>query len=163
MSECSTKSVRFSSINRRQVVVDFDGGRLTSDAGVLLLREVDRQTGRIDAINECIPDPRDPTLTVHEQREMIAQRIFLIALGYEDLNDQQTGRRRNSRETQSDLLPELSRMFSPDPTEENSQPSGKSRHGKEEVVRRKRWINSLCWKDGFSFVVPGYNRAAESS
>jgi len=58
--------------------------------GILLLREVDRRIGLIDAVNECLPDPRDPRFTIHEQREMIAQRVFSIALGYEDLNDQQT-------------------------------------------------------------------------
>jgi hypothetical protein len=90
MTECNTNSIHFSAVNRRQVVADFDGGRLTTDAGVLLLREVDERIGLIDAINECIPDPRDPRYTEHEQREMLAQRIFSIALGYEDLNDQQT-------------------------------------------------------------------------
>jgi hypothetical protein len=72
------------------VTADFNGGRLTTDAGVLLLREVDRRVGLIDAINNCLPDPRDPLYITHEQREMLAQRIFSIALGYEDLNDQQT-------------------------------------------------------------------------
>lgn len=90
MTECITQRIRFSDIKRRQIVADFNGGRLTTDAGVLLLREVDRQIGLIDAINECVPDPRDPRYTIHQQREMIAQRIFSIALGYEDLNDQQT-------------------------------------------------------------------------
>jgi hypothetical protein len=77
-------------VDRRDVVADFLGGRLTSDAGILLLREVDRRLGLIDAINDAIPDPRDPAATVHDQRTMLAQRIFSIALGYEDLNDQQT-------------------------------------------------------------------------
>ncbi len=90
MTECNTKSIAFSRVRRRQVIADFNGGRLTTDAGVLLLREVDRQIGLLDAINDCIPDPRDPRYTVHQQREMLAQRIFSLALGYEDLNDQQT-------------------------------------------------------------------------
>lgn len=92
MTECNSTAITFSPVGRRQVLADFDGGRITSDAGLLLLREVDRRLGLVDAINECIPDPRDPVLTVHQQREMIAQRIFSIALGYEDLNDQQTMR-----------------------------------------------------------------------
>ena len=82
----------FSSVGRQEVVADFLGGRLTSDAGVLLLKEVDKKLGLLDAINQAIPDPRDPLMTVHEQRTMLAQRIFSIALGYEDLNDQQTMR-----------------------------------------------------------------------
>jgi hypothetical protein len=90
MTECNTKAIQFSRVKRRQVTADFNGGRLTTDAGVLLLREVDRRIGLIDAINDCLPDPRDPRYIVHEQREMLAQRIFSLALGYEDLNDQQT-------------------------------------------------------------------------
>jgi|TARA_B100000408_G_scaffold15304_1_gene10486 hypothetical protein len=80
----------FERLGSRQVVGDFDGGRLTSDAGALILREVDRRLSLIDALNACIPDPRDPLLTQHEQVTMLSQRIFGIALGYEDLNDHQT-------------------------------------------------------------------------
>ncbi len=107
MTECNSTAITFSPVGRRQVVADFDGGRITSDAGLLLLREVDRRLGLVDAVNECIPDPRDPLLTVHEQREMIAQRIFSIALGYEDLNDQQTMR--------DDPVLQLAAGKSPDP------------------------------------------------
>jgi len=92
MTECITEAIDFSRIDRRQITADFLGGRLTSDAGILLLREVDRQLGLIDAINAAIPDPRDPGAITHDQRTMLAQRIFSIALGYEDLNDQQTMR-----------------------------------------------------------------------
>ena len=80
MTECKSKSLQFTAAQRRQVVADFDGGRLTTDAGVLLLREVDQQIGLIDAINDCIPDPRDPRFTTHEQREMLAQRIYRLLL-----------------------------------------------------------------------------------
>lgn len=90
MTECNIKPIQFTRVKKHQVTVDFDGGRLTSDAGVLLLREVDRQIGLLDTINKCLRDPRDPRYIVHEQREMLAQRIFSLALGYEDLNDQQT-------------------------------------------------------------------------
>lgn len=92
MTECITDTVQFSRVGRREVVADFLGGRLTSDAGVLLLKEVDQRIGLLDAINDAIPDPREPVMTVHEQRTMLAQRILSIALGYEDLNDQQTMR-----------------------------------------------------------------------
>ena len=90
MTECNSEAVRFTGVRRRNIVADFNGGRLTTDAGVLLLREVDGRIGLIDSINDCLPDPRDPRYIIHEQREMIAQRIFSIALGYEDINDQQT-------------------------------------------------------------------------
>ena len=58
MTECSSESMSFSSVSRREVVADFLGGRLTSDAGGLLLKEVDRRIGLLDAINAEIPDPR---------------------------------------------------------------------------------------------------------
>ena len=90
MTECHSNPVGFAGVGRRKIIADFDGGRLTTDAGILLLREVDRRLGLVDGISDCLPDPRDPRYTVHEQREMIAQRIFSIALGNEDVNDQQT-------------------------------------------------------------------------
>lgn len=90
MAECSTDAVEFGGLGSRRVVADFEGGRLTSDAGVLLLREVDRRLGLLDAVDACISDPREPSRIVHDQRTMLAQRIMGIALGYEDLNDHQT-------------------------------------------------------------------------
>ena len=90
MTECTGKKVEFSSLNRRKVVSDFEGGQITSDAGAVLLREVDRRIGLIDAINGSIPDPRHGGMIVHDQHTLLAQRVFAIALGYEDLNDHQT-------------------------------------------------------------------------
>lgn len=92
MTDCtppatSSAPVRLSKVQRRDVLTDFDGGRLTSDAGLLLLREVDQQIGLLDAINAAIPDPRHPLYIIHEQRELLAQRIYAIAAGYEDGND----------------------------------------------------------------------------
>jgi hypothetical protein len=71
------------------VTADFGGGAITSDAGALLLREVDRKLGLIDALCDVIPDPRNPALIIHRQRTLLAQRILAIALGDEDLNDHQ--------------------------------------------------------------------------
>jgi len=90
MTECITKPIEFSRLSRKKIQADFNGGTLTSDAGALLLRELDKRIGLIDAINRCIPDPRNPFYTVHQQKTMLAQRIFGIALGYEDLNDHQS-------------------------------------------------------------------------
>jgi hypothetical protein len=90
MTECNRQPVRFSTLSRQQVVADFDGGRLTTDGGGLLLRQANRRTGLIERLAACIPDPRNPLVTVHDQRTMLAQRIFGIALGYEDLNDHDT-------------------------------------------------------------------------
>jgi hypothetical protein len=85
--------VLFSNLGRQKIQADFAGGTLTSDAGGLLLREVDRRLGLIDALADCLTDPRDPAKIRHDQRSMLAQRIFGIALGYEDLNDHDELRR----------------------------------------------------------------------
>jgi hypothetical protein len=77
-------------MDRRQFVADFEGGDLTSDGGLPLLREVDRKIGLIDALDRAIYDPRCPWLIEHDQRTLLAQRIFALAAGYEDLNDHQT-------------------------------------------------------------------------
>ena len=89
MTHCNTPAPSFSSLGRRQVHADFTGGTITSDAGALLLREADRQLGLVAALDAAIPDPRHPALVTHPQRALIAQRLFAIAGGYEDLNDHQ--------------------------------------------------------------------------
>jgi hypothetical protein len=89
MTECNLRPLLFASVDRRQIVADFQGGDLTSDGGLPLLREVDRKIGLIDALNAVIRDPRCPWLIEHDQRTILAQRIFAIAAGYEDLNDHQ--------------------------------------------------------------------------
>lgn len=89
MTECNETPVSFASLNRRVLVADFSGGTITSDAGALLLREADRQLGLVDALDRALPDPRRPELLLHPQRALLAQRIFAIACGYEDLNDHQ--------------------------------------------------------------------------
>jgi len=90
MTKCTTQTLEFSSIRRQRILADFDGGRISSDAGVLLLRQTDQVLGLIDAIDSCIPDPRNPIYTTHTQRTLLAQRILAIAAGNEDLNDHQT-------------------------------------------------------------------------
>jgi hypothetical protein len=89
MTECTSNAVPLTSGNSKILVADFSGGVITSDAGAVLLRQADRQIGLIDALNRVIPDPRNPDLILHPQRALLAQRIFGIACGYEDLNDHQ--------------------------------------------------------------------------
>lgn len=90
MTDCNSTSIPFSSLGSRAVIADFQGGRLTSDGGALLLREVAERTGLFRDLAAVIPDPRNPVLIVHDQQTMIAQRVIAIALGYEDLNDHGT-------------------------------------------------------------------------
>jgi hypothetical protein len=90
MTDCTPRALPFSSVGKKKIQADFEGGRLTTDAGVLLLREVDKRLHLIDSIADCMQDPRHPSLIQHSQREMLAQRIYSIAMGYEDLNDHTT-------------------------------------------------------------------------
>jgi len=86
-TDCNASSIRFTSLGRQKIVAQFDGGPITSDAGAILLREVDRRLGLFDRIDGIIPDPRDPESITHAQRTLIAQRVIAIACGWEDLND----------------------------------------------------------------------------
>lgn len=87
MTECTQNSFEFESHFSREVVARFDGGTLTSDGGALLLREVDRRINLISRLAECFDDQRNPLLVRHQVKEMVAQRVYGLALGYEDLND----------------------------------------------------------------------------
>ena len=86
-TECNTSAIRFTSLGRQQIVADFNGGPITSDAGAIVLRQVDHRLRLFDRIDAIIPDPRDPESITHAQRTLIAQRIIAIACGWEDLND----------------------------------------------------------------------------
>ena len=68
----------------------FDGGPITSDGGALLLAEVERHTGLLAQLADCFTDYRDPEAIEHTTRHLLAQRVYGIALGYEDLNDHDT-------------------------------------------------------------------------
>ena len=107
MTDCHHEPMLFSNLGRRQVQADFGGGTLTSDTGALLLRQTNQRIGLIDAIDRAIPDPRDPDRIHHTQRSMLAQRIISLALGYEDLNDQQTLRHDPLLQTSADRTPDL--------------------------------------------------------
>ena len=69
------------------MVARFDGGRLSSDGGLLVLREIERRLGIADRLAACIDDPRDPDSTVHTLADIIRFRLLMIAAGYEDGND----------------------------------------------------------------------------
>jgi hypothetical protein len=69
------------------VIAKFDGGNITSDAGVLLLREVEKRTGLIAGLAQCFSDYRDTRWVEHTVEELLGQRLFGMCLGYEDLND----------------------------------------------------------------------------
>jgi hypothetical protein len=68
-------------------VAAFDGGRITSDGGVLLLGEVERRRRIVGRFAACFEDAREPGQVEHSVEELLRQRVFALALGYEDLND----------------------------------------------------------------------------
>jgi hypothetical protein len=86
-TECSADLFEFASVGRREVVGSFDGGAITSDAGAVLLRATDRAIGLVDRFAACFNDRRSPELIEHQVSTLVGQRVFGIALGYEDLND----------------------------------------------------------------------------
>lgn len=86
-TECSSREFDFQPLGSREVTARFDGGTITSDAGALLLREVEATTGLLADLAGCFDDFRDPDLIEHSVEELIKQRVFALALGYEDLND----------------------------------------------------------------------------
>jgi hypothetical protein len=116
MTNCNRDSLPFSSLGSKPVIADFDGGRLTSDAGGLLIREIAERTGLFDALDAAIPDPRHPVFIVHGQRAMIAQRVTALALGYEDLNDHQTLRADPVLQVVAGKLPEVEETLASPPT-----------------------------------------------
>ena len=90
MTECTQESFDFPACKRRRVEAQFDGGDITSDGGVLLLQQVDQRLGLSRAIAGVIDDPRRQASCQHDLLSLLRQRLYGLALGYEDLNDHQT-------------------------------------------------------------------------
>jgi hypothetical protein len=86
-TECIPELFGFTPVEKRQVVASFDGGAMTSDAGALLLGATDRAVRLVDRFAACFRDDRVAELIEHEVRTLVGQRVFGIALGYEDLID----------------------------------------------------------------------------
>jgi hypothetical protein len=107
MTECSETPLAFQPLSTRPVTVRFNGGYVTSDGGALLLREVERQTGLLRRFAACFTDQRASGRVEHPVEDLIKQRVYALALGYEDLND-------HDRLRQDPLLALL--VGKPDPT-----------------------------------------------
>jgi len=86
-TECNQDSFEFARVEGRQVVAGFDGGAVTSDAGALLLGAAERAIGLVGRLAGCFRDARKPELIEHKVATLVGQRVFALALGYEDLND----------------------------------------------------------------------------
>src|SRR5258708_36828655 len=87
MTECIPPTCAFQDPGSRDVLAAFDGGLVTSDAGALLLREVDAKFGFLDKFAACFTDHRDAEIIEHPLVDLLKQRIFGLCLGYEDVND----------------------------------------------------------------------------
>src|SRR3954468_8748808 len=92
-TECNASYLDFPMLGSRQVLADFDGGDISSDGGALLLRTTEQLTGILHQFAACFTDHRNPDLIEHPLKDLIAQRVYGLALGYEDLNDHDDLRR----------------------------------------------------------------------
>ena len=86
-TECRQDSLDFGTVEGRRVVGAFDGGAITSDGGALLLGATDKAIRLIERFAACFSDARAPELIEHSLETLVGQRVFGLALGYEDLND----------------------------------------------------------------------------
>ena len=86
-TECTPESFDFGTAEGRRIIAAFDAGRVTSDAGALLLGAADKAIGLVDRLAACFSDDRRADLVEHRLPTLIGQRVFAIALGYEDLVD----------------------------------------------------------------------------
>ena len=93
MTECNQESFAFTAHFSRRVEVAFTAGQVSTDGGSLLLREADRKINLLGRLAACFSDGRSPLLVKHQLSEMLSQRIYGLALGYEDLNDHEQLRR----------------------------------------------------------------------
>ena len=90
MAKCKTKQLEFASCQNLKVQADFHGGEVSSDGGLLLIREVEKRLNLLKRASEILPDPRNPELITHTRYSQICQRVFALVQGYEDLNDHQS-------------------------------------------------------------------------
>jgi hypothetical protein len=139
MTECTQSTFEFAPHFSRQVVARFDGGTITTDGGGLLLRETDRRLNLLPRLAECFLDARSPLLVEHTVEQLVSQRIYGLALGYEDLNDHEQLR-------QDPLL----RVLAGKSDVEDSPLAGKSTLNRLELSdgTPNRYKKITFWKDG---------------
>ena len=87
MPDCTDQQMMFGRVGRREIEADFSGGAISSDGGVMLVRQIDRKIGLSRAVAAVLSDPRDPERITHPLRDLVAQRLYGLCCGYEDLND----------------------------------------------------------------------------
>ena len=139
MTECNQSTFEFAAHFSRQVVARFDGGTITTDGGGLLLRETDRRLNLLPRLAGCFLDGRSPLLVEHTVEQLVSQRVYGLALGYEDLNDHEQLR-------QDPLL----RVLAGKSDVEDSPLAGKSTLNRLELSdgTPNRYKKITFWKDG---------------
>ena len=115
MTECNTQ-LTFKGILKKKIVVDFDGGNLTSDSGAIFLRQVDEKLSLTHRLSRHFVDRRDPKKVRHQAIEQFRQRIYQIALGYEDCNDSDELRNDPAMKIAAGRFPESDPDLSSQPT-----------------------------------------------
>ena len=105
-----------SPVEGRYLHADFDGGALSSDGGVLVLREIERRLGIADVLAYCLADPRDPTRTLHSHASMIRARVMAITCGYEDCDDLDVLRHDPALKMACERLPDAALGLASQPT-----------------------------------------------
>ena len=93
MPKCTADQMNFGRVGRRIIEADFSGGAISSDGGLMLLRQLDDKLGLSAAVGAVLHDERDPERVTHAMRDLVAQRLYGLCCGYEDLNDHDTLRR----------------------------------------------------------------------
>jgi hypothetical protein len=116
MPDDSLPPFSFPAVSRKKVTAAFDGGRITSDGGVLLVAEADRRLGLADKLAAVIADPRDPSRVIHPLPDILRARILAIACGWEDANDLDTLRRDPAFKLACGRLPDSGRDLCSQPT-----------------------------------------------
>jgi Transposase DDE domain group 1 len=116
MDDDTTEPFGFPAIGRKKLTAAFDGGRLTSDGGVLLLAEAERELGLCDRLAALIADPRDPSRVVHPLADILRARTLAIACGYEDADDLDHLRQDPGFKLACGRLPETGRDLCSQPT-----------------------------------------------
>jgi hypothetical protein len=154
-TECNRKTYEFQTLGSRQVVARFDGGQITSDAGALLLRELEAKRHIIGQFASGFLDYRDPQLIEHTVEQLVGQRIYGLALGYEDLNDHDQLR-------QDPLLAVLVGKAEPSGQDRlRSQDRGKALAGKSTLNRLELTPAEASAKDRYKKIVVKEEAVAE--
>jgi len=106
----------FANLDSRAVLAELTAGPMTSDGGSLLLREIDQAMGLATSMSQALCDPREPAKVRHAQEELLRQRLFAIAMGYEDCNDHDTLRFDPGLKTAIGRLPVTGEALASQPT-----------------------------------------------